>query len=52
MRKAVCAALGAMLIGGCETMKSEDGVYVVDSLANVGAYAKLGKNFAKEFLKI
>ena len=34
-------------------MKSEDGVYVVDSLANVGAYAKLGKNFAKavEFLQ-
>ena len=33
-------------------MKQEDGVYIKDSLANVGAYAKLGKNFAKavEFL--
>ena len=33
-------------------MKKEDGVYIKDSLANVGAYVKLGKNFAKavEFL--
>ena len=34
-------------------MKKEDGVYIKDSLANVGAYAKLGKNFVKavEFLQ-
>ena len=33
-------------------MSKEDGVYIADSLANIGAYAKLGKNFAKavEFL--
>ena len=33
-------------------MKKEDGVYIKDSLANAGAYAKLGKNFGKavEFL--
>ena len=34
-------------------MKKEDGVYIRDALANVGVYAKLGKNFAKavEFLQ-
>ena len=34
-------------------MKKEDEVYVADSLANIGAYAKIGKNFAKaiEFLQ-
>ena len=34
-------------------MKIEDGVYIKDLLANVGAYAKLGKNFPKavEFLQ-
>lgn len=34
-------------------MKREEGVYIKDSLANVGAYAKLGKHFAKavEFLR-
>ena len=34
-------------------MEKEDGVYIKDSLANVGVYAKLGKNFAKavEFLQ-
>ena len=33
-------------------MKKEEGVYIKDSLANVGAYATLGKNFARavEFL--
>ena len=28
-------------------MKQEEGVWIKDSLANVGAYVKLGKNFAK-----
>ena len=28
-------------------MKKSDGVYVIDSLANIGAYADLGRNFAK-----
>ena len=28
-------------------MKKEEGVYIKDALANVGAYATLGKNFAK-----
>ena len=34
-------------------MKQEEGVWVKDSLANVGAYVNLGKNFAKavEFLQ-
>ena len=34
-------------------MKKEDGVYIKDSLASVGAYVNLGKNFAKavEFLQ-
>ena len=34
-------------------MKKEDGIYIKDSLTNVGAYAKLGKNFVKavEFLQ-
>ena len=34
-------------------MKKEDEVYVADSLANIGAYAKIGKNFARaiEFLQ-
>jgi len=33
-------------------MEKADGVYVIDSLANIGAYAGLGRNFAKacEFL--
>ena len=28
-------------------MKKEDGVYIKDSLANVGKYAELGPHFAK-----
>ena len=52
MRSAMCLALGALLAGGCNSMKSEEGVYVKDSLSNAAAYAKLGKNFRKavEFL--
>ena len=34
-------------------MKKEDGIYIKDSLANIGEYAKLGPHFAKaiEFLQ-
>lgn len=52
MRKVIGAAVGAICLGGCMNMKQETGVYVVDSLKNIRAYATLGKNFPKavEFL--
>ena len=47
MRNALCLTLGALVLGGCVSMKSEEGVYVKDNLSNAAAYAKLGPNFEK-----